>query len=36
MYKEEHIIFRESFRRFLEREVVPHVPRWEEEGMVDR
>ncbi|MEJ5300676.1 MAG: acyl-CoA dehydrogenase family protein [Thermodesulforhabdaceae bacterium] len=36
MYKEEHVIFRESFRRFLEHEVVPHVPRWEEQGMVDR
>lgn len=36
MYSEEHVIFRETFRRFLEREVLPHVPRWEEQGMVDR
>ncbi|MGC8718939.1 MAG: acyl-CoA dehydrogenase family protein [Thermodesulforhabdaceae bacterium] len=36
MYSQEHLIFREAFRRFLEREVVPHVERWEEQGMVDR
>ena len=29
-------IFRESARRFFERECVPHVERWEREGIVDR
>lgn len=29
-------IFRDSARRFFERECVPHVERWEREGMVDR
>ncbi len=36
MDKEEHRIFRESFRRFTAREVVPHLDRWEAQGMVDR
>jgi acyl-CoA dehydrogenase len=33
---EGHTLFRESARRFLEREAVPHLDRWEEEGLVDR
>jgi acyl-CoA dehydrogenase len=33
---EEHALFRRSFRRFIEREVKPHQPRWEEAGIVDR
>jgi len=36
MYQAEHRIFREAFRRFLNREVVPHVDRWEAEGIVPR
>lgn len=36
MYREEHQIFREAFRRFLDREVAPHMERWEEEGIVPR
>ncbi len=35
-YTEEHRIFRESFRRFLEKEIIPHVDDWEEEGIVPR
>jgi len=35
-YKEEHIIFRESFRRFLQKEIIPHVEEWEREGIVPR
>ena len=35
-YQEEHRIFRETFRRFLEKEIVPHVEQWEEEGIVPR
>lgn len=35
-YREEHRIFRESFRRFLEKEIIPHVEEWEREGIVPR
>jgi len=35
-YTQEHRIFRESFRRFLEKEIVPHVDQWEEDGIVPR
>lgn len=36
LFTEEHESFRVSFRRFLDREVVPHHERWEEQGYVDR
>src|SRR5512141_86552 len=36
MYQDEHVIFRASFRKFVEREIVPHIPRWEEERMIPR
>ncbi|MFW5920663.1 MAG: acyl-CoA dehydrogenase family protein [Polyangiales bacterium] len=36
LFSEEHEIFRDSFRRFLEREVVPNQERWRKEGIVDR
>ena len=35
-YQEEHRIFREAFCKFLEKEIVPHVDQWEEEGIVPR
>lgn len=35
-YKEEHRIFRETFRKFLEKEIIPHVDEWEKEGIVPR
>ncbi|MRR16550.1 MAG: acyl-CoA dehydrogenase [Deltaproteobacteria bacterium] len=35
-YTDEHRIFRESFRRFLEKEIIPHVEAWEEDGIVPR
>jgi alkylation response protein AidB-like acyl-CoA dehydrogenase len=35
-FEGEHEIFRESFRRFLLREVAPHSERWREQGQVDR
>lgn len=35
-YSQEHRIFRESFRRFLEKEIIPHVEAWEEDGIVPR
>ncbi|ROQ92165.1 acyl-CoA dehydrogenase family protein [Desulfosoma caldarium] len=36
LYREEHHIFRDAFRRFVEREVAPHMERWEDEGVVSR
>lgn len=36
IFSEEHAMFRDSVRRFLENEVVPHHERWEEQGYVDR
>ena len=35
-YQEEHRIFRDTFRKFLEKEIVPHVEQWEEDGIVPR
>ncbi len=35
-YTEEHRIFRETVRRFFEKEVTPHVDEWEEAGIVPR
>jgi len=32
----EHDQFRDSVRRFIEKEILPHHERWEEEGKVDR
>jgi acyl-CoA dehydrogenase len=36
LFTPEHELFRQSFRTFLEREVVPHQERWRSDGMVDR
>jgi acyl-CoA dehydrogenase len=36
IFSEEHDIFRQSFRRFVEREVKPNQERWMEQGSVDR
>jgi len=36
LYQEEHEVFRQTVRRFVETEVVPHHARWEEQGVVDR
>jgi acyl-CoA dehydrogenase len=35
-YTEEHRIFRDTARRFFEKEVVPHVEEWEEQGIVPK
>jgi alkylation response protein AidB-like acyl-CoA dehydrogenase len=35
-FEEEHDLFRDSFRTFLEREGVPHSDEWEHAGLVDR
>jgi acyl-CoA dehydrogenase len=36
LFREEHQIFRESVRRFVEREIVPFHAKWEEDGIVPR
>jgi acyl-CoA dehydrogenase len=36
LFSEEHESFRASFRKFLEKEVIPHHEAWEERGYVDR
>jgi len=35
-FTEEHEIFRASFKDFLQKEVVPHIDKWEEQGAIDR
>ena len=35
-FTEEHNNFRETFRGFLKKEVVPHIDKWEETGTIDR
>ena len=34
LFEEEHLIFRDSFRKFLEHEVIPCMAKWEEDGIV--
>jgi acyl-CoA dehydrogenase len=36
LFAEEHELFRQSFRKFVAREVAPNQERWMEQGMVDR
>ena len=36
LYEPEHEQFRDSFRRFLEAEAVPHYDQWEHDGQIDR
>ena len=35
-FTEEHDYFRESFREFLQKEVVPHIEKWEKTGSIER
>jgi alkylation response protein AidB-like acyl-CoA dehydrogenase len=35
-FSPEHDRFRDSVRRFLERELLPHMDRWEADGIIDR
>ncbi|AEW86900.1 acyl-CoA dehydrogenase [Flavobacterium columnare] len=35
-FTEDHQLFRESFRDFLQKEVVPHIEKWEKEGTIER
>ena len=36
LFTEEQQMFRDAYRKFLETEVQPHMPRFREEGIVDR
>lgn len=36
LYETEHRLFRDAFRTFLEKEVLPSYPEWENEGIVPR
>ncbi|MDH3401879.1 MAG: acyl-CoA dehydrogenase family protein, partial [Chromatiales bacterium] len=36
IFDEEHEMFRESVRRFMQKEIGPHGERWREQGIVDR
>ncbi|WP_214325424.1 acyl-CoA dehydrogenase family protein [Nonomuraea sediminis] len=36
LFDEEHLLFRETVREFLTREVVPHHAEWEKDGIVPR
>ncbi|WP_353778271.1 acyl-CoA dehydrogenase family protein [Winogradskyella sp. 3972H.M.0a.05] len=35
-FTEEHQLFRESLQEFLQKEVVPHIEKWEETGTIER
>lgn len=35
-FTEEHDLFRESLRDFLQKEVVPHIDKWEDTGTIER
>lgn len=35
-FTEEHQLFRESLRDFLQKEVVPHIEKWEQTGTIER
>ncbi|MBN1615160.1 MAG: acyl-CoA dehydrogenase family protein [Deltaproteobacteria bacterium] len=36
LFKEEHGIFRDAFRKYLAKEVTPHLEQWEEDGIVPK
>ena len=36
IFEQEHAMFRDAFRRFVEKEIVPHHEQWEKEGVVPR
>jgi len=35
-FTEEQEMFRESYRKFVEQEIKPHMPEWRKAGIVDR
>ncbi|MBN2515102.1 MAG: acyl-CoA dehydrogenase family protein [Deltaproteobacteria bacterium] len=36
LFKEEHVIFRDAFKKFIEKEIVSHMEQWEEDGIIPR
>jgi alkylation response protein AidB-like acyl-CoA dehydrogenase len=36
LYTPEHLMFRDAFRRFVEKEIAPHHAQWEHDGIVPR
>ena len=36
IFEPDHELFRDSVRRFMQKEITPHVERWREQGQVDR
>lgn len=36
IFDTDHELFRDSVRRFMQKEITPHVERWREQGQVDR
>ena len=36
LFSADHEAFRDSFRRFMDKEIAPHHEAWEEQGYVDR
>ena len=36
LFTEEHNLFRDTFKHFLEQEVIPSYPQWEKDGIVSR
>ena len=36
IFTEEHMLFRDTFRHFVEKEIVPYNQQWEKDGMVSR
>jgi alkylation response protein AidB-like acyl-CoA dehydrogenase len=36
LFDHDHDIFRDSYRRFVQKEIAPHTERWREQGCVDR
>jgi long-chain-acyl-CoA dehydrogenase len=36
LFEHDHDIFRDSYRRFVQKEIAPHTERWREQGYVDR
>ena len=36
IFNEDHNLFRDQFREFCAREIVPNIERWEEQRIVDR
>ena len=36
LFTEEHTLFRDTFRHFVEKEIVPYNAQWEKDGIVSR